>query len=438
MREDQRPGARPSRTGTPACALPLLLFMTTADVIVLLLGLLVLGLGLPSRLLARSPLPPELCALIVGVAIGPIGLGFVNIEAMGERHAIVETLARLALGIGLVGVALRVPRQYPRQEWRELAVLVGIGMPLMWFSSTALVWLIVGVPFWVAALIGAMITPTDPIGASPVVTGELAERHLPGRVRHLISFESGVNDGVSYLIVFLPLLLLTRPQHEAISHWLLHTLLWEVGAATVLGMFLGWLAARLLHAAARAELIDGDWRLVYTVALALLAVGTGRGIGSDELLVAFAAGATFVQLVAEHEREEEEHGQEAVNRFFAVPLFAVIGTLIPWDGWLDLGWSAPLLLLAVLLLRRPPTLIALRPLLPNLNAWRDILFVGWFGPIAIAALYYAAVAEAYFDEAVVWHVVTLMIVGSCVIHGATAAAGTRLYGRARARSQARP
>jgi sodium/hydrogen antiporter len=214
---------------------------------------------------------------------------------MGARHTIVETLARLALGIGLVGVALRVPREYPRREWREIAVLIGFGMPLMWLSSTALVWVIAGLPFWVAALIGAMITPTDPIGASPVVTGELAERYLPGRVRHVISFESGANDGVSYLLVFLPLLLLT-----------------------------------------------------------------------------------------------------------------------------------------------PPVLLALRPLLPNLHHWRDVLFVGWFGPIAIAALYYAALAESHWAEPVVWHVVTLIIVGSAVVHGATAAPGTRLYGLARARAQADP
>jgi sodium/hydrogen antiporter len=412
--------------------------MNNPDFIILALGALILVLGLPSRLLARSPLPPELAALGIGVLLGPAALNVVNVEAMGDRPHIIETLARLALGVGLVGVALRVPREYPRREWREIAVLILLGMPLMWAMSTAVIWLVAGVPFLVAALIGAMVTPTDPIGASPVVTGELAETHLPGRVRHVISFESGANDGLSYLFVFLPLLLLTREAGVALHHWLLHTFLWEVGAGTLLGLFIGWAAAWLLHVAERADAIEGDWRLVYTVALALAAVGLGRAVHVDELLVAFAAGAAFVQVVSEHEREEEEHGQEAVNRFFAVPLFAIIGTLIPWEGWFRLGWSAPLLVLGILLLRRPPVLLALRPLLPNLHALRDVLFVGWFGPIAIAALYYASHAATHFDEPVVWDIVTLLIVASTIVHGSTAAAGTLMYGRASTREQARP
>jgi sodium/hydrogen antiporter len=420
-----------------ACALLLPPRMNNPDLLILCLGLLILALGLPSQYLARSPIPPELAALFIGIALGPAVLRIIDIEAMGDRALIVETLARLALGIGLVGVALRVPREYPRREWREVAVLLALGMPMMWLASTLLVWLIVGVPFLVAALVGAMITPTDPIGASPVVTGELAERHLPGRVRHVISFESGANDGISYLLVFLPLLLLTRAAGEALGHWFVRTLLWEVGAATLLGIFIGWAGARLLHLASDHDAIDGDWRLVYTVALALTAIGAGRLIGSDELVVAFAAGAAFTQLVSAGERAEEEHGQEAVNRFFAVPLFTIIGTLIPWQGWMELGWRAPVLAAAVLLFRRPPALLALRPLLPNLRHWRDVLFVGWFGPIAIAALYYAALSESHFEAPIIWDVVTLLIVASAVVHGATAAAGTRLYGRADTRAQAK-
>jgi sodium/hydrogen antiporter len=411
--------------------------MHMSDAAILLTGLLILVLGLPSRLLSRSPLPPSLLALFAGILVGPAVLGIIDIERMGDRASIVETIARLALGIGLVGVALRVPREYPRREWREIAVLLGIAMPIMWLISTLLIWSITGLPLLLAALVGAIITPTDPISASPIVTGELAERHLPPRVRHIISFESGANDGISYGIVLLPLLLLTRTQHEALQHWLLHTLLWEIGAATLLGLALGWGAARLLRLAEDADAIESDWRLVYTVAMALTAVGLGRAIGSDELLVAFAAGAAFVQVISEHDREDEEHGQEAVNRFFAVPIFAVIGALIPWDGWLELGWRGVLLAGAVLLLRRPPVLLALRPILPNLNALRDVVFVGWFGPIAIAALYYAAVVETHYAEPAVWHVTTLVIVASTVAHGATAAAGTKLYGRAATREQAR-
>jgi sodium/hydrogen antiporter len=39
--------------------------------------------------------------------------------------------ARLALAVGLVGVALRIPREYPRRNWRAVLLLVGLSMLLM-------------------------------------------------------------------------------------------------------------------------------------------------------------------------------------------------------------------------------------------------------------------------------------------------------------------
>ena len=60
-------------------------------------------------------------------------------------------------------------------------------MPLMWIVSGLLVYLILGLPFWVAVLIGAIITPTDPVVASSIVAGGVAERNLPSSLRCAIS-----------------------------------------------------------------------------------------------------------------------------------------------------------------------------------------------------------------------------------------------------------
>lgn len=93
-------------------------------------------------------------------------------------------------------------------------------MLAMWVVSSGLVYWLMDVDFWVAVLIGAVVTPTDPVLASTIVTGTFAEEHLPGHVRHLLSAESGINDGLAYPFVFLPLLLLTRPPGEAVFRWL--------------------------------------------------------------------------------------------------------------------------------------------------------------------------------------------------------------------------
>jgi sodium/hydrogen antiporter len=288
---------------------------------------------------------------------------------------------------------------------------------------------VLGLPFWMAALIGAIITPTDPIAASPIVTGPVAEKNLPERIRDVLSFESGANDGLSYLFVFLPLLLLTRSVDEALHHFLVHTFLWEVVVATLVGVAIGLGGARLLRLAESHDLIESDWRLVYTVALSLLAVGIGRLMGSDELLMAFAAGVAFVQIISSADRKDEEQGQEAVNRFFSIPIFTLFGMLIPWDGWRELGWQGVALAAAVLLLRRPPVLLLLRPLMPQLRGRADAAYLGWFGPIAVAAMYYAALMQHHLPDPRIWNVVSLMIFASVVVHGISATPLTRLYGR---------
>lgn len=59
---------------------------------------------------------------------------------------------------------------------------------------------------------------------------------------------------------------------------------------------------------------------------------------------------------------------------------------------------------------------------------RETLFAGWFGPIGIAALFYATVAHRLLGIELVWTVVSLVVASSVAVHGVTATPGTKLYG----------
>ena len=75
-------------------------------------------------------------------------------------------------------------------------------------------------------------------------------------------------------------------------------------------------------------------------------------------------------------------------------------------------------------------MLALRPLLgPLRGRARDVLFLGWFGPIGAAALYYAAFSlrETGIEEA--WVVGSLIICASVFVHCVSATPLTKLYGR---------
>lgn len=395
-------------------------------------GGLLLVLGVTTGLVkGRLYVSEPLLALSFGVAIGPAVIGLLDLADWGDQFLVLEEVARLTLAITLIGVALRLPEGYMLREWRSLAVLLGVLMPLMWLVSGLLTYLILGVPFLVALLVGAIVTPTDPVVASSIATGRLAERSLPENVRHILSAESGVNDGLAYLIVLLPILLLNRPPQEALVHWLTRTLLWEVAAAVVMGALIGYGAGRLLEWAETREVTEHASLLGIVLALAFTVLGAVRLVGSDGILAVFAAGVAFSMVVHPDREESQQRVQEAVRRFFDLPVFVLLGMALPWGEWFELGWGGLLLAVAVLLARRLPAFIALAPFVGQVRGRDEALFLGWFGPIGIAALYYATFSLHQVETQGVWTIGSLIISVSVLAHGISATPLTRFYGSRR-------
>ena len=405
------------------------------DTILLAVGAFVLIAGLLSEWLEKRGLPPSVLALLAGIILGPAVLGIFDPNATGHRAHLLEVTTRLSLGIGITSLILFLPKKFPRKCWGQMLILVAGGTLLMWAVSTALVHSILGVPLYVAAVMGAALAPTDPVAARPIVEGTPAGKHLPHRLRHALALESSSNDAAGYIVVFLPFLLLTLPAGAAVSHFFVHTLLWEVVAAALLGVGFGYACGHLLHVAERRHMIKHEYRLVYTAAMTLVSLGGGRLLQMSELIVAVAAALTFAQIVASTDRKDEEHGQEAANRFLSVPIFGLVGTALPFSGWHELGWRGALLAVAILLFRRIPAMFLLCRFLPMLQRPADALFIGWFGPIGVATVYYGALMEQRLGMPQIWDVVSLIICVSVVVHGLSATPLTRLYGRVTGQSR---
>jgi NhaP-type Na+/H+ or K+/H+ antiporter len=392
----------------------------------------VLVLGLISGYVKnRLWISEPLIALLVGFLVGPSLLGLVALDLSQEaQNAVLREVARVTLALSVMGAALRLPHAYELRHWRELLVVLGLGMPLMWLASSALVYLVLGVPLLLALLIGAVLTPTDPVLSDSIVTGRLANETVPGRLRHAISAESGANDGLALMLVMLPVALLTRSVEAALGHWALDTLLQHLIGGVAIGLAIGWAAGRCLRWAYRQPFSERTSILGSAIALALTVLAIDRLLSTAAVLAVFVAGLAFNRVIARREDAWHEHIQEAIGRFFDIPIFIFFGAVLPWQAWLDLGWTGPALAALVLLLRRLPAWFLLRPLLPSVRSWRESLFTGWFGPIGIAGLFYATdVHHQVAHGETVWTVASLVVLGSILVHGATATPFTRLYGR---------
>ena len=403
--------------------------MSSLNIALLTVGGVVLLVGIFSAPLKRSPLSVPLVALLSGVLIGPSVLGILDPANWADQTIILEQAARFTIAISMMEIALRLPKGYPFSRWRSLLLMLGPVMVLMFLVSGLLAYAVLGISFWAAMLIGAIVTPTDPVVASSIVQGGVAESNLPSRLRHLLSGESGANDGLAYPFVFLAILMLERPAGEAVAQWLTRVILWEVLGAVVLGALIGYAFGKLLSWARKRGEIREPSFLAYTIAVALAALGSTRLVGTDGILAVFAAGIALNMVISSGAQQEEDRIDDAVNRFFVLPVFVLLGLALPWAEWVELGWRGPILVLLVLLFRRLPWVLGLANRVPAMSGRQDGLFAGWFGPIGVAAVYYSTLAEHTAGLREAWIVGSLVVAASILVHGVSAAPLTRLYSR---------
>jgi sodium/hydrogen antiporter len=394
------------------------------DVVLASAGALGLAVAALSGRLRRWPVSEPVLALALGVVIGPELLGVVTPAPLTEDTTWLHTAARLLLAISVMAVALRYPVRDARARLRPVLLLLAVAMPVMAVVTAGLAAAVLGVGLGAAALIGAALCPTDPVLASSVVTGDPAEEDLPARDRQVLSLESGANDGLA-----LPLVLIAVAVAGAGSVGAaLAESLWQVAGAVLLGVVLGWVGARALRAGEEHGSTATGPRLLFTAVLAFAVLGAAGLVHVDGILAVFVAGLAFNAAATGPDRTDDVPIDEAVNRFLVLPLFVALGVVLPWSAWVDLGWRGPALVLAVLLWRRLPVVLLLRR--PLRLQRPDALFLGWFGPIGVSALFYLAMeAERLTVDPVVLAAGSLVVVGSTVVHGVTSSPGRVLYRR---------
>lgn len=394
--------------------------------LLVIIGASLLVLGLLSRLIKRLFLSSVLVALLVGVAFGPEGVGIIE-PPRGEERKLMEEVARVTLAIALMGTGLQVTRDDLRENARRCFSLLTVGMVGMWVVSGLGAWLLLDLPFWAGFLLGAILTPTDPVVASALVTGPLAQENLPRRVRRTLQIESGANDGLALPFVLLAAFMLTKPSTStALGDWALETVQ-QVGLAVLVGVAIGFVTARVTEISLHAQEMEKPNLFGLGIALALLTLGLVHVLGGSGILAVFVAALTFSGLLEHDVREHVEHAQETVTKFFILPAFIFFGAILPWSEWQALGLPGLAFAAWVLFLRRPP--VVPLALAPTRTDRRDTAFLGWFGPLGIAAIFYATFIERFgvADDARIFAAATLVICASIVLHSLTATPGVRAY-----------
>jgi NhaP-type Na+/H+ or K+/H+ antiporter len=391
------------------------------DVVLLAAGLVAVVVAAFLRHLQRWSITPPLLGLVTGIMLGPEVAGVLALPP-GEDVRVMTTAARLLLAVALMAVALRFPVTDLRKVAGQVALFVLVVLPAMAAVVAAGAAWALPLPVGVALVLGAALSPTDPVLASGIVTGDAAERDISERDRQMLSLESGANDGLA--LPFLTIAIawaLGRSMPAEIG-----VAVYEIVAAIAVGAALGAAGGWVLRRAEAHRELGGSVRALYTLVLAAIALGLSGLLQADGLLGVFVAGLFHNRIVTGPDRRGEVELDESMNQFLVIPVFLLLGAVAPWGEWRALGGGGAVFVLVVLLLRRLPILLALRR--PLGATWTTAAWLGWFGPIGVAALFYLGHAhEEGVADPRLWAAGTLVIAVSTVVHGLTAAPSRLLY-----------
>jgi len=326
--------------------------------------------------------------------------------------SITLNFSRLVLGVQLVLAGVQLPSRYLKTEWKSLLVLLGPIMTCMWIFSSMLIWTIIpNLSFLHALAVGACVTPTDPVLSNGIVKGKFADKNVPKGLQRIIIAESGANDGLGYPFLFVALYIIkytdegvlgqTKGAQEAMRLWFLETWGYVILLSAVYGAAVGWIARELLHWAEEKNFVDRESYLIFAIALALFIVGTCGLIGSDDVLACFIAGNVFTWDGWYRLKTLDDSLQPTVDMLLNLSIFMWFGAICPWPKFLHNNIISihrlVFLGILILLLRRLPVVFALRKFIHQIEESRQAIFVGFFGPIGVSAIFYLYIGLNFLE-----------------------------------------
>jgi len=205
----------------------------------LLSGGLILAIGTITGLLAQKINIPDVAAFpIVGMVIGPQGLGLINIQPDSALNQII-----LLFGASYIlfdgGASLRF--KILKQVWITIVVIATVGVVITAAVTSVAASYVLGVPLITALLLGATLASTDPATLVPI----FQQVPIRDRVAQTVVSESALNDATGAIITFGVLTVAMGAGEFSLGSSLLG-LLNQLIVGIVAGATLGYLAALLI------------------------------------------------------------------------------------------------------------------------------------------------------------------------------------------------
>jgi NhaP-type Na+/H+ or K+/H+ antiporter len=410
----------------------------------LLVGGLLLTRGLTASLFKNLPVTPAMVYLAVGLLVGPTVFNFFHFNPLKES-ALLEVLTEVVVLISLFSAGVKMPVPVSLARWRAPILLASVSMAASVGLIAGFAYYALDLPLGAGILLGAILSPTDPVLATDVQTRHPGDRD---QLRFTLTCEAGMNDGSAFPFVMLGLGLLgLHNLGDSGLRWVLVDMLWATAAGIGIGVAAGVALAhwgRTLRHLAPTQSLMNDF-----LGLGLIGVVYGLSVMVDAwgFLAVFFAAVALRQTELKHLSADlqapvhlpgkgteavipvtEPHAatatiseqslvfKEHLERLSELMLVLLIGGSLFIDSW---SWRAVALALFVFAVVRPVSVMT--GLLGTSTSWTIRGLIGWFGVRGIGSLYYLMFAIQHgLPEALALELMqlTLIVVTlSIFVHG---------------------
>jgi NhaP-type Na+/H+ or K+/H+ antiporter len=292
---------------------------------------------------------------------------------------------------------------------------------------------IVGLDWLESALLGALLSPTDPVLSSSVVTNP----RVPRIVRHSLNLESGLNDGLALPAVLAFTAALADEQGFVWWKFVLQ----DVTLGFAFGIALAWVASKLMPRGRKlTDSIPAHAQSLYALGVAFTIYGVTVGLPPEgNGFIAVFVGAITLGILRPDLRVSFENRADDIVEIVKLGIFVVFGALLTADGLFGDGWAAAGFAAVVLLLARPLAIwIALAGTALD-TATKG--FMAWFGPKGVATMTFSlfVLGEGVPGAERIFNLAALCVFASVLLHGLTDTPGSEWLARREARpAPARP
>jgi NhaP-type Na+/H+ or K+/H+ antiporter len=393
--------------------------MTSYETAATVLGAMLVGGALLSGLARRSFLSLAAVFVLAGLMLGQGGFDVLQID---PRSAFVKDLALTALVLILFRDGLEVEAEMLQKEWRLPLRKLVLAMPITCGIVAVTTKALTDLTWTEAFLVGALLSPTDPVLSSSVITNP----RVPRVIRHSLNLESGLNDGLALP----PVLALTAALSADTNFVWWKFVLQDVTLGVGYGLVIGYIASRLLpRGGALQESIPAHQRALYAVGVAFLTYGlTTLPPHGNGIIAVFVCA-----IVLGNRRPDIRHYFETISadiiEIVKLGVFVVFGSLLAFDQLFADGWAAVGVVAVTLLVART---VAVWIALAGTGLDRgEKGFMAWFGPKGVATMTFSllVLSEGIPQGGRIFNLAALAVLCSIVAHGVSDTPGAEWLAR---------